>query len=80
MVERKNKSIFLVKKKNNFFTRQSSPEVFDLNASIYIWKRNSLLTKNTLFIRGNAIYVMPFERSIDIDHLVDFKLVKYFMK
>jgi len=80
MVEEKNGSTTLVKKKGNFFTRQSSPRVFDMNASIYIWKRKTLLTQNSLFIKNNSFFIMPYERSIDIDCLTDFKLVKHFMK
>jgi len=80
MVEKKNGSVILVKKKGSFFTRQSSPKVFDMNASLYIWKRETLLTQNTLFIKNNTFFTMPYERSIDIDSLTDFKLVKYFMK
>ena len=80
MVEEKNGSATLVKKKGNFFTRQSSPRVFDMNASIYIWKRKTLLTQNSLFIKNNSFFTMPYERSIDIDSLTDFKLVKHFMK
>ena len=80
MVEEKNGSATLVKKKGNFFTRQSSPRVFDMNASIYIWKRKTLLTQNSLFIKNNSFFIMPYERSIDIDSLTDFKLVKHFMK
>ena len=80
MVEKKNGSAILVKKMGSFFTRQSSPKVFDMNASLYIWKRETLLTQNTLFIKDNTFFTMPYERSIDIDSLTDFKLVKYFMK
>ena len=80
MVEIKNKSAVLIKKMGNFFTRQASPRVFDMNASLYIWKRETLLTQNTLFIKNNTFFIMPYERSIDIDSLTDFKLVKHFMK
>ena len=47
-----------------------------MNASIYIWKRNVLMKTNNLFGKKTSIYVMPFERSIDIDDLTDFKIVK----
>ncbi len=80
MVEKKNDTVILVKKRGNFFTRQSSPRVFDMNASLYIWKRETLLTQNTLFIKNNTFFIMPYERSIDIDSPTDFKLVKHFMK
>lgn len=56
--------------------RQFAPKVFDMNASIYIWKRKTLLKSNTLFTKNTSIYVMPDERSLDIDNEFDFKIVK----
>ena len=41
MIEIKNNKINLLKKNTKIFSsRQSSPKVFSLNASIYIWKKN----------------------------------------
>ena len=51
-----------------------------MNASIYIWKRNILLNKNSLFLKNTSIYKMPEERSIDIDSLFDFKIVKFLIE
>ena len=47
MVEIKNKNLSLVKmnKNKNFLTRQSSPKVYEMNASIYLWKKKVFLTK-----------------------------------
>ena len=82
MVETRNSSYQLVKKKKNLdiTRRQSAPNVFEMNASIYIWKRDALLKKNNLFVKGNSIYIMPYERSIDIDSMIDFKIVKNLLK
>ena len=50
MVERKGKKIDLIKKKRQIiYARQQAPKVFDMNASIYIWKRNVLMKTNNLF-------------------------------
>lgn len=79
MVEYKNHHYQLVKKLNRITTcRQNAPLVYEMNASIYIWRRNFLRKpkKNYLFSQKNSIYEMPFERSIDIDSLADFKIVK----
>jgi len=59
--------------------RQGSPKVYDMNASIYIWKREVLLESDTLFTRKTSLYIMPEERSIDIDTEFDFKMVEFFM-
>ena len=57
--------------------RQDAPEVFEMNASIYIWKRKALLNNDTLFTQNTSIYVMPEERSIDIDSELDWKFVEF---
>ena len=56
--------------------RQDAPRVYDLNASIYIWKREVLLTSDSLFSDKTAFFCMPELRSIDIDTLADFKIVE----
>ncbi len=44
MVEVTKKKISLVKKINqNIVSRQQAPKVYEMNASIYFWKRNYLL-------------------------------------
>ena len=60
--------------------RQDAPKVYEANASIYIWKRDALLKNETLFTKKTGIYVMPIERSIDIDSEFDFEIVNYLMK
>lgn len=56
--------------------RQDAPEVFDMNASIYIWKRKALLETDTLFTDRTSLYVMPEERSVDIDTELDWDFVE----
>jgi CMP-N,N'-diacetyllegionaminic acid synthase len=60
--------------------RQDAPKVYDMNASIYIWKREVILEEKTLFLEKTGLYVMPEERSIDIDTELDFKFVEFLMK
>lgn len=59
--------------------RQSAPKVFAMNASIYAWHRHTL--SSSLWEHPRIkLHVMPRERSIDIDHSVDFDLVELLMK
>ena len=76
MVEIKNKNLSLVKmnKNKNFLTRQSSPKVYEMNASIYLWKKESLLNKDLITKKTNY-YVMP-EYSIDIDSEYDLLFIR----
>lgn len=60
--------------------RQDVPKSYDMNASIYIWKRECILKEKTLFLDKTGLYVMPEERSIDIDTELDFKFVEFLMK
>lgn len=57
--------------------RQDSPPCYDMNASIYIWKRDVLMENDSIFLERTALYVMPEERSIDIDHEIDFEFVEF---
>jgi len=59
--------------------RQDSPQCFDMNASIYVWRREKLFSSESLFSDETRLYVMPEERSIDIDSEFDFKIVSYLL-
>ena len=64
---------------NQVLRRQDAPECFDMNASIYIWRRQSFFEKDTIFNDDTQLYVMPEERSIDIDCELDFQFVEFMM-
>mgnify|MGYP005678505147 CR=1 FL=1 len=72
----------LSKSSNNAVTRrQDSPECFDMNASIYVWNRKTLMDNNpSLFNNDTRVFVMPEERSQDIDSELDFLIVKTIME
>ena len=73
--------VFLSKNiQNPVLRRQDSPKCFDMNASIYIWKRETILNQGSLFLENTGLYVMPEERSVDIDSEVDFEFVEFLMK
>jgi CMP-N,N'-diacetyllegionaminic acid synthase len=64
---------------NSIVRRQDAPKSYDMNASIYIWKRKALLENESLFLDHTGLYVMPEERSIDIDTPLDFEFVSFIM-
>ena len=78
MVEKVGKTIKLIKEPKFLSQRrQDAPKVYDMNASIYIWKRESILSSNSLFTKNTSLYVMPEERSIDIDTELDWEFVQF---
>jgi CMP-N,N'-diacetyllegionaminic acid synthase len=60
--------------------RQASPLCFDMNASIYVWNRDALLSGDRVFMERTGLFVMPEERSIDIDTELDFKFVEFILR
>lgn len=61
--------------------RQDAPTCYDLNAAIYVWKREGLLDGEDSVLREDTmLYVMPEERSIDIDSDLDFRVVELLMR
>ncbi len=65
--------------KSSPIRRQDAPKVYDMNASIYIWKRSYLLNGGDLFTQKTSLYIMPEIRSIDIDSELDWAFVEYIL-
>ena len=59
--------------------RQDAPQCFDMNASIYVWRHDALFEDPPIFKTDTALYIMPEERSIDIDSEFDFRVVEMVM-
>lgn len=56
--------------------RQDGPICYDLNASIYAWARDPFVDRPFLFGERTLPYVMPRERSVDIDDALDVVVVE----
>ena len=81
MLEIKNRGISLVKKASKeVVARQKSPKVYDMNASIYIWKRDKLFKSKSLLQKSLSIYEMSEEKSIDIDTELDLRINEMIIK
>jgi CMP-N,N'-diacetyllegionaminic acid synthase len=59
--------------------RQTLPKVYEENGAIYLNKRISLLRDQTFMPEGTIPYIMPQERSQDIDTLWDFYIADLVM-
>jgi CMP-N,N'-diacetyllegionaminic acid synthase len=78
MVEQKEDGYYdLVKRSGTILTRQSAPNVYDLNASFYFYKKE-FFTKGlrTVFTERSLIYLMP-HLCFDLDHPVDFEFLEF---
>ena len=75
----KKKRLVNVRSMDPIVRRQDAPPCFDMNASIYAWWRASLLNSRNVIQNNTRLYVMPEERSMDIDSELDFRWVEFLM-
>lgn len=68
------------KPKVPILSRQTSPKIYDMNASIYIWTRNGILNQKEIVNDKTGLYVMDEISMYDIDTEVDFKIVQMLME
>jgi CMP-N-acetylneuraminic acid synthetase len=60
--------------------RQDLPPVYQLNGAVYVTRRRILLEEDRLLGGNTLAYVMPRERSVDIDTPIDLKLAELLMQ
>jgi N-acylneuraminate cytidylyltransferase/CMP-N,N'-diacetyllegionaminic acid synthase len=65
---------------DKYLPRQSLPPAYVLNGAIYLVRREVLLEKRTWYTDRTYAYLMPLERSFDIDSELDFALVNLILK
>ena len=76
MVELDGAGIPHLVKEGAFVSRQEAPPVYDLNSSIYVWWRDTLVDGRKVILPNSRVYVMPRERSVDIDEELDFRIAQ----
>ena len=77
MIEESSDGFVRLVKEGCFSTRQAAPKVYDMNASIYVWWKNVLKEEKKIFLKKTKAYVMPKDRSIDIDDDLDFRIAEF---
>jgi N-acylneuraminate cytidylyltransferase/CMP-N,N'-diacetyllegionaminic acid synthase len=60
--------------------RQDLPKYYRLNGAIYICEVNMYLKTKDWFSENAYAYVMPSDKSIDIDYEIDFKIAEILIK
>ena len=78
-VKDKKIDIFLGEKYLNE-NRQSLQSFYRLNGAIYIGYSNGIKEKKTFITKDTLVYIMPQERSIDIDTELDFKIAEFLLQ
>jgi CMP-N,N'-diacetyllegionaminic acid synthase len=80
MVEKKDNGFYGLVKNGNFLTRQSTPIVYELNASFYFYKRFFFEQEDLKTISERSmIYLMP-HICFDLDHPYDFDFMEFLLQ
>lgn len=64
------------KSENPYVPRQDLEKLYRINGAIYVISVGCLNQQKTIFGKDKIAYVMPQERSVDIDNNLDIKIVK----
>ena len=81
MVEIINGRVCLIKKSSKpIINRQNAPKTYEMNAAIYIWKRDALISSTDLFTNKTCLYEMLEKQSFDIDSEHDLNIVEFLLK
>jgi len=68
-----------VEPQEGYLARQALPPAYALNGAIYLVRRDVLMERNTFQTRDTRAYIMPPERSMDIDTPWDLHLANLIM-
>lgn len=71
--------LFLKQKTGPTKRSQELPRLAIINGSVYATKYDTLMKRGRIRDENTSIYVMPRERSVDIDDLFDFELAEFLL-
>ena len=58
----------------SYTLRQNLPTIYGVNGAVYLVKREVLVEQNTFYTSRTYAYIMPADRSLDIDTAWDFRI------
>lgn len=62
---------------SDIYRRQDAPVCYAMNGAVYVWTRQQLFADVLKAVGPHTeVFVMPGERSIDIDREIDFRIVE----
>jgi CMP-N,N'-diacetyllegionaminic acid synthase len=70
----KQRVVPLIDQKEAIDRRQDLPEIYMINGAVYVAKSEWLLQNQTFITPETVAYIMPYERSLDIDSEFDLKI------
>lgn len=70
----------LIEINNSFTRRQDLPTVYKLNGAVYVAQSKWLLQNKSFLSEETIAYIMPFQRSVDIDEESDLQITEFFLK
>ena len=76
-MDNKQAKLFLNEVKGSTKRSQDLPRLAIINGTVYVMKYDTLMKKNKIRDDNTSIYLMPRERSVDIDDIFDFKFAKF---
>lgn len=79
MVEEQPNGFYGLVKTGNFKTRQSTPKVYDVNASFYIYRRHFFDVYQSVVTPKSLIYDVPHP-CFDLDEPLDFEFLEFLLK
>lgn len=80
MVEESNGKVTKSKNIGQIKDRRDAPNVYDMNDGFNVWRYSTLLSQNPQFNEKTKMYIMPRERSVDIDEEIDFDIAETIIK
>lgn len=77
---KKDKVYPFVKTKKEYNRRQDLPKVYRVNGAVYVTRRDVLMKDGKVLGKDARALIMPKEKSVDIDTMLDFKLAELLIK
>lgn len=69
-----------ISEQDTILRRQDLPTVYEINGAVYVIRTEALLAYHSVHIENTTGYIMPQDRSIDIDTEIDFLIAEMMVK
>ncbi len=79
-LDEKQHLIPLIKESSHYTRRQDIPKVYTTNGAVYVAKTSWLRKKRVFISKETVGYLMPTNRSMDLDTMFDFELLDSFLR